>query len=398
MPTTFSRSVRSLNADNFRVSLWCIALAAGLLVAGAGWFFLGRVEVYEAAGNARLEVERQVHPVTAAVAGRVLRSRLILGRKVQAGDVLIELDAESEKLRMSEECSRFNGLSNRLDALRYEITTEVQSWPEEQKSAKLAGDEAKARYQEAETAAKFAAEEASRVSSLHTNGLVAESEFLKAKSDAEQKQSAAAALRLSAERTETETACKQKAHQGREARLKSEAASLEGEMDTSKATLKRLQYDIEKTLIRIPVSGQVGDVADLRVGSFVGPGEKLAAIVPEGELKAVAHFVPSALGRIHTGQTARLRLDGFPWTQYGLLLCKVTTVASEPRDATIQVELSVDAHSAPLIPVQHGLPGTVEIRVDRVTPATLVLRTLGRMLGARRQVLDLSGKAEGGET
>src|SRR5690349_17904460 len=108
MPITFSRSVRSLNADNCRVSLWGIAMAASLLVASAGWFFLRRVEVYEAAGNARLEVERQVHPVTAVVAGRVLQSGLILGRKVQAGDVLIELDAESEKLRRAEECSRLN--------------------------------------------------------------------------------------------------------------------------------------------------------------------------------------------------------------------------------------------------------------------------------------------------
>jgi membrane fusion protein (multidrug efflux system) len=36
--------------------------------------------------------------------------------------------------------------------------------------------------------------------------------------------------------------------------------------------------------------------------------------------------------------------------------------------------------SAPLIPLQHGMPGSLEIEVERVTPAGLVLRSLGKLL------------------
>src|SRR5262249_3256682 len=157
----------------------------------------------------------------------------------------------------------------------------------------------------------------------------AKSDFLKAQSEAQQKRTAASALKLTANRVEAELRSKQKSHEARVAKLKSEVASIEGDLGTSQAALKRYEYDIEKRLIRSPIAGQLGEVAALHVGAFVEAGEKLATVVPAGELKAVADFPPlAALGRIRPGQAARLRLDGFPWTQYGLLAGKVTTVAN----------------------------------------------------------------------
>jgi membrane fusion protein (multidrug efflux system) len=122
-------------------------------------------------------------------------------------------------------------------------------------------------------------------------------------------------------------------------------------------------------------------VADLRVGAFVDEGQKLAAIVPAGRLRVVAEFAPSAaLGRIQSGQAAHLRLVGFPWTEYGSVPAAVDTVASEVRAGTVRVELSIRPDHRSPVPFQHGLPGTVEIEVERVSPALLVLRTAGRLL------------------
>jgi len=189
------------------------------------------------------------------------------------------------------------------------------------------------------------------------------------------------AMAASIARVEAEVQSKVKALEARVAKLKGEAASLEGETGTAEAAIKRQEYEIEKRLVRAPIAGQLGEVATLRIGGFVSAGEKLATIVPDGKLKAVAHFPPiDALGRIRAGQSARLRLDGFPWTQYGSLAGEVLNVANEPRDGKIRVELSVDPASAPGIPAQHGLPGTVEIQVERVTPCTLVLRAAGKVM------------------
>ena len=98
-------------------------------------------------------------------------------------------------------------------------------------------------------------------------------------------------------------------------------------------------------------------------------------------LKIVTDFLPpAALGRIQPGQPARLRLEGFPWTQYGAVSATVASVASEVRDGWVRVELAVHPDAAPPIPLQHGLPGTIEVEVDHISPATLVLRTAGLLV------------------
>jgi membrane fusion protein (multidrug efflux system) len=56
-------------------------------------------------------------------------------------------------------------------------------------------------------------------------------------------------------------------------------------------------------------------------------------------------------------------------------------VANEARDGAIRVELRLVPEALTTIPLQHGLPGTVEVEVERVSPAALVLRGVGQRLG-----------------
>jgi membrane fusion protein (multidrug efflux system) len=100
--------------------------------------------------------------------------------------------------------------------------------------------------------------------------------------------------------------------------------------------------------------------------------------VPDGDVRVVALFPPSvALGRVRPGQAARVRLAAFPWTQYGSALAHVTTVAGELQDGQIRVELALERKDVSGLPFQHGLPAEVNIEIDRASPATLVLRSIG---------------------
>lgn len=111
---------------------------------------------------------------------------------------------------------------------------------------------------------------------------------------------------------------------------------------------------------------------------MVAAGQKLATVVPAGELMVVAEFEPSAaLGKVRPGQTARLRLDGFPWAQYGSLAATVTQVAGELREQRIRVELTPAAALPGAFALQHGLPGAVEVDIEQVAPAVLALRAAG---------------------
>lgn len=101
-----------------------------------------------------------------------------------------------------------------------------------------------------------------------------------------------------------------------------------------------------------------------------------------GESTAVADFPPAALGRLRPGQPARLRLDSFPWTQYGTVPATVAGVAPEIRDGRLQVELTLQPLATSRIPLQPGLTGSAEVEVERVSPAVLVLRAAGQRIAA----------------
>jgi membrane fusion protein (multidrug efflux system) len=134
-----------------------------------------------------------------------------------------------------------------------------------------------------------------------------------------------------------------------------------------------------------PIDGKIGEVlATLRVGSVVSAGERLGALIPSGKLKVVAQFQPAtALGRIRNGQPARVRFEGFPWTQYGTLSATVANVANEVRDKYVRVELSPSPGCR--IPLEHGLPGATEIEVERLSPMTLLLRTAGQTFAPQQR-------------
>jgi membrane fusion protein (multidrug efflux system) len=145
------------------------------------------------------------------------------------------------------------------------------------------------------------------------------------------------------------------------------------------AVVDRLESELELRRVVAPVSGTVGEASNLKIGTVVSAGERLGAIVPGGSLKIVAQFQPAdALGRIQTGQRARLRLDGFPWTQYGALSATVTRIANEVRDGLVRVELKPAADFQ--LALQHGLPGAAEVEVEQISPAALLLRVAGQAL------------------
>ena len=381
MSSAFSHSLRTLGADRFSGSITGILIAAVLLGAWGLWAVFARVTLYEVSDAARLEVDQQVHPIQASAAGRVVATRLRLDQEVQAGEVLVELDAQPEQLRVEEERASLAALSAQLSVLEKEIQAEGHARQEDQRAAQAALREAQVQLNGAQTALGFAQEEAGRLTELHQRGYAAELDLLRARAEVEKRRTTADAARLEITRLEKDQHTRQQDRTVRLENLKREISRLSGQQATSQETIERLRYDTQQRQIRAPIAGRLGEVADLRIGAFVAKGDRLAAIVPHGQLRAVAYYPPPpALGRIRSGQLAQLRLKGFPWAQYGSVDAQVTRVASEVRDGRVRVDLAIQPDPASVIPLQHGLPGTIEIAVDQVSPATLLLRLAGQLL------------------
>jgi membrane fusion protein (multidrug efflux system) len=383
MSTPFPRTVEALRIDRFRGSLLVLTLVTVLLAGWLAWFFLATITRYEVTAAARLEIDQEATLVQAPVTARVETTNLVLGRQVRAGEILVELDSNAERLQVQEERRRLAGLSPQIASLRDQIANVNQSSTREQRATRTAVEQAAARFQEADAAARQAEANASRLALLRAEKLASERDYEQARFDAERQRHAADGLRLEAERLDSEQRTRESDRGAQSLNLQGQTEKMESDGSTILATIRRLEYEVERRSIRAPASGTLGDVAVLRPGAVVQAGEKLGAIVPSGTLRAVAQFPPSAaLGRIRVGQRARMRLDGFPWAQYGSIPATVSRVAGEVRDGQVRVELGITPTAAFRVPLQHGLPGSVEIEVERLTPAGLLLRTAGRLLAA----------------
>jgi multidrug resistance efflux pump len=81
------------------------------------------------------------------------------------------------------------------------------------------------------------------------------------------------------------------------------AAAVEG----ARAALHLAQVDLDNTVIRAPVDGQLSELG-VRAGAFVSPGTQLMYLVPR-QSWVVANFKEAQTARMRIGQRASLRVD-----------------------------------------------------------------------------------------
>lgn len=379
MTTPFARTLRAVDADGARLRVGGVAAAIG--VAWLAWMAFAEITVWETTGSARVEVSREAQSVEAGVGGRVTRVAVALDQEVAEGDVLVELDGQDLALRVEETTTRQAAAARREEALLAAQAAAEAALGQAEATAAAAGDEARAHLREAESAATLADAQRARTEKLHASGGVSDEALESAQQVAAQRAAAVEAARTAVERLALQARQDESERRAAVEELRQQVAEVAGDRAAATSALARLAWEMDRTRLRAPVAGRVGELVPLYVGGLVSAGARVGAIVPDGELRVVAFFTPeAALGRVAPGQAARVRLDGFPWTRFGSLGATVTRVAREPRDGQVRVELAVTADPASAIPVQHGLTGTVEVAVEEASPLALALRAAGDLV------------------
>ncbi|MBK9261227.1 MAG: HlyD family efflux transporter periplasmic adaptor subunit [Polyangiaceae bacterium] len=386
MLDAFSRSKRALENDGHRRSSASLVVVAILAGAWLLWFFLARITQHEVSASARLEVVAEAHRVEAPVAGRVTVVHTKLDAEVVAGEVLVELDADPLRLSLDEKQARLAAVDGEKVPLRAEIEGRRRTLRDASEATRARVAEALAQMKEAEADAKYQETEAQRAERLRKDALITEADAARIDSQATSKRRIAETRALSTTRVRAEGSTRESELAADIARLERDMASLEGQARTLAAEIEKLRADIEMRKIRAPIAGRIGEITTLRAGGFVREGDVVVAIVPPGDLKVVAEFPARAAGRIRKGQTARLRLDAFPWIEYGTLRTVVDRVGTEATAGRIRVELGVERQEGSAIPMEHGLSGEAVIDVEQTSPATLVLRAAGQIVRTERKV------------
>lgn len=345
------------------------------------WFVGADVPVHAVSDEARLEADRRPRRLAVSTAGIVVQVDGELGQAVQAGQLLIRLDDEDVQARLTELEARREAALGSIEALEARRRSEQARIAQIDRSTGSATAEQGHRRRQAEAALKDAEAEVDRLRPLVDQGILGRAELERAEGRVDQLRPAVAAETAAVERRRGEAGVDLATSRAQLSALDAELVRERGAVATWDAQIRGLRHDLTRFRLAAPVDGVLGSFNDLSPGDRVGVGEVIGSVVPDGELRIVAFATPSvAAGRIQVGQSATVSLDGFPWTQYGKLAATVVQVASEPGSGRIRFVLRPDPAPGSPLPLQHGLPGRVEVEVERARPIELVLRSAGRRL------------------
>lgn len=381
MGVAFSRTTRALHGDRSLGSRLAIGIAVLLLLAWALWFAFGKVTVYEVSRAARVEVSSSSREVSSIRDGRLVATGLYIGRRVRAGEVLAQLDSEPQKLMLAEAEARLAAFPAHVEGLRKQLVAMDLAGSGARQARAAAIASAQARTRAAKASAEFDIELARRQRLDAQNGGAAAIDAARAEAEARRAAAARDATRHDEGRIVGEAVARNASIAGDAAQLSAALEGAKGELAAQQAQVAQLRYEVEARMIRAPADGVIGSIMSVRLGEAIRTGASLATIVPEGDLHIVAAFDPAkGLGRLSVGQPARLRLDGFAWTQYGDFQARVVRVAGESSGDALRVELTTARWANRGLPLRHGMTGQVEVAIEEVSPAILVLRAIGQML------------------
>jgi multidrug resistance efflux pump len=375
MQVDFQRTLRGLAHERKSTTTHYLLLGIlGLLFLGwFVWLWWARVPLYEVSASARIETGERGRPVESVLPGRVARVNVRLGERVQTGAVLVELDDTAVRSRIAGAATELDALKLQLGARRSERALTEQLMDERGKQADVNLHQAGSRREQAEAAAQLAEYTAAQRKKLQEKGITSDADYLQSRSNAVQRQAELKTADLEIERLRAQKLVEQGETRTHLANLSARIAELEASIARRGGELESLRKEFDDHRVRAAADGVIGELAEIRPGSFVATGTRVATVVPTGVLRAIAEFVPAkAIGLVARGQSARMRLDGFPSTQYGTLRATVTDVAGEIRNGTIRVELALASDRLSAIPLEHGQPGQVEIVVGTASPLELI--------------------------
>ncbi|UVK56945.1 HlyD family type I secretion periplasmic adaptor subunit [Mesorhizobium sp. AR02] len=171
----------------------------------------------------------------------------------------------------------------------------------------------------------------------------------------------------------------------------------ERQIDDLTQKLARATAERERKTIVSPISGTVEESVITNVGQVVTVGQEVMRIVPDdSKLELRVYVLNTDIGFVKAGQEAVVKIQSFPFTRYGTITARVTSVATDaiPEPDATQLEgnpaaqisnatfagaertqnlvfpvtltpdktvMSADGHDVPLTP---GMAATVEIKTD----------------------------------
>jgi hemolysin D len=350
--------------------LWIICLLAATSIA---WAYFGRIDII-AVAQGKFQPTGRVKVIEPLETGKVASLHVVNGARVAAGDILVEFDrsaaeADAQSARAGLASTRAE-VARRAAALaaakagKFDRRPEI-AWPDEtppglrareqrvldaelgQLAAGLASFDAQRAQKQAELdqVALTIAAQKNLVATLRERvdmraELVAEKAGAKAAvidaTETMQTQITQLAIQqgqwASASRAidviDRDKAKTIEAFTADNAQKLSEA---ERQAEDLEQKFAKAMAEIDHLTLRAPIEGTVQALTLTTIGQVVPSGQEVMRIVPEdAKLEIEVYVLNQDIGFVKVGQDAVVKIDSFPFTQFGTIAAKVTRVA---RDA-----------------------------------------------------------------
>jgi hemolysin D len=144
-------------------------------------------------------------------------------------------------------------------------------------------------------------------------------------------------LQLSQQQAQVETQRIQAtAYQG----VQQQLASLDSQFDTTvktnerqllqiSAQLKQVQHDLQSQDLRAPADGAVFNLVHKLPGVVAQPAQVLLQVVPNESLVARIQVANADIANLQEGMTVDVRIDAYPFTEFGAVEGTVTKISRE---------------------------------------------------------------------
>jgi hemolysin D len=289
--------------------VWSQALVwtiIGTAVAGFGFAVMAKIdEVVVAPGT--LQPQGAERPIKSPLAGVVDQILVREGARVRKGQPLIRLDPDvSEKRRSTVQ------VQTKLERQRFEEQTRAVEARQESLDARI-----DALRQAMATESQILLQ----IEPLSQQGAVQQVQVLQQRNRVQQLRSEIAQAEANQREVQAELV-----------RLRQESLRNLTDLDRQRVEVREAQ---EQELLVAPVDGVVFDLVPSSPGYAVSPGETLVKVVPNGQLEAKVFFSNREVGFVKPGQEAQVRVDAFPFTQFGSIPARIQAVSaySLPADA-----------------------------------------------------------------
>ncbi len=110
---------------------------------------------------------------------------------------------------------------------------------------------------------------------------------------------------------------------------KNRVNELSYEIKQFEANIKEVGFDISRTNLKSPVKGRVFNLIAISPGYASTLGETLLKIVPDGAVEAKVFLSNLDIGFIEKDMQAQIRVDAYPFTQFGSIKGKLKAIGQE---------------------------------------------------------------------